>query len=159
MSTIKFARIAAISAAALLSCSFATADTGIMAVSANVIGTCKLISVPPLPFGPLDQVAAPDLNPPAVNVTYRCTKNTGPSSFTVGGSAAPTFNGILANTTTPGDTIPYTITWVAPTTAGSGLGSTIAAVIVPLSGHMLGANYQNVTAGNYAQAVTVLINP
>lgn len=159
MSISKFSRIAAVSTAALLSCSFASANTLNMAVSANVVGTCRLVSVPPLPFGTLDQVAAPDLDPPAVNVTYRCTKNTGPATFTVGGSNTGTFNGSLANTTTPGDTIPYTITWTAPTTAGSGLGTGVTPVNVPLSGHMLGANYQDVTAGDYAQSVAVVITP
>ena len=159
MSITRFARIAAVSAAALLSFSVSAGDSVNMAVSANVIGTCKLVSVPPLPFGLLDQVAAPNLNPPAVTVTYRCTKGTSPVSFTVGGSAAPTYSGLLANTTTPGDTIPYTITWAAPTTQGSGLGSAVAQVPVLLSGSMLGANYQNVTAGAYAHTVAVVITP
>jgi len=160
MSCLSFFRIAAVSAAAVLSCSFASAgDTLSMAVSANVVGTCKLVSVPPLPFGTLDQVTAPDLNPAAVNVTYRCTKNTGPATFTVGASSTGTYSGLLANTTTAGDTIPYTITWTAPTTAGSGLGTGVTPVIVPLSGHMLGVNYQNVSAGAYAQAVAVVITP
>ena len=159
MTRLNFTRIAAVAAAAALSCSFASADTGSMAVSANVIGTCKLISVPSLPFGTLDQVLAPAVDPTAVNVTYRCTKNTAPATFTVGASNTGTFIGLLANTTTPGDTIAYTITWTAPTTGGSGLGTGITAVNVPLSGHMLGASYQNVTAGSYAQAVAVVITP
>lgn len=160
MTRFNFARISAVAAAALLSCSFAlSADTGSVAVSATVNGQCKLVLVPALPFGVLDQVAAPDLNPPAVNVTYRCTKGTAPTSFSVGASITGTFTGTLANTTTPGDTIPYTITWTAPTTAGSGLGTSVTAVNVPLSGHMLGVDYQNVTAGSYSQAVAVAINP
>jgi spore coat protein U-like protein len=159
MFTLKFPRIAAVAAAAALSCSFASADTLSMAVSANVVGTCKLVAVPALPFGTLDQVLAPNLDPAAVNVTYRCTKNTAPATFTVGGSATTPFTGSLANTTTPGDTIAYTITWTAPVTGGSGLGTGVTPVNVPLSGHMLGANYQNVTAGSYSQSVAVVITP
>ena len=159
MTRLKFARIAAVAAAAALTCSFASADTVSMAVSANVVGTCKLVSVPPLPFGTLDQVIAPAVDPTAVNVTYRCTKSTAPSLFTVGASNTGTFIGVLANTTTPGDTIAYTVTWTAPTTGGSGLGTAVTPVNVPLSGHMLGASYQNVTAGSYSQAVAVIITP
>lgn len=159
MSSFKFVRLAAVTAAAAMSCSFAAADTLSMAVSATVVGTCKLVSVPALPFGTLDQVAAPDLDPAAVNVTYRCTKNTAPATFTVGASNTGSFTGSLSNTTTPGDTIAYTITWTAPTTGGTGLGTGITPVNVPLSGHMLGASYQNVTAGSYSQSVAVVITP
>lgn len=156
MSRLNFARIAALSAAAALSCSFASADTLNMAVTASVIGTCKLVAVPALDFGTLNQVTAPAVNPGAVNVTYRCTKNTGPATFTVGGGGTP-FTGSLSNGT---DTIAYSVGWTNPTTAGSGLGSTVTPVTVALTGTMAGgANYQNVSAGSYAQSVAVSITP
>lgn len=157
MSQSKSLRIAAIAAAAALSCSFAFAgDTQNMTVQAQVVGTCKLVTVPTLDFGTLDQVTAPAVNPAAVNVTYRCTKNTAPATFTVGGGASP-FTGSLGNGT---DTIAYTITWTAPTTGGSGLGTGITPVNVALTGSMAGgANYQNVSAGTYTQTVAIAITP
>lgn len=157
--SIKFARLAAISAAALLTTSFASADSLNMTVTANVVGTCRLVAVPPLPFGTLDQISPVDLNPTAVNVTYRCTKGTAPAGFTVGGATGGSFTGSLANTTTTGDTIAYTITWTAPTTAGTGLGTAVTPVTVPLAGHMLATAYANVTAGAYSQTVAVVITP
>lgn len=157
MSGFKLSRLAVATAAAALSCSAAfAADTQNMTVQANVVGTCKLVTVPLLDFGTLNQVTAPAVNPAAVNVTYRCTKNTAPTSFTVGGGASP-FTGSLGNGT---DTIAYTVTWTNPTTQGSGLGTGITPVDVALTGSMAGgANYQNVSAGTYTQSVAIVINP
>lgn len=157
MSNLKFSRTAAIAAAAALSWSFASAATQNMSVSALVVGACKLVSVPTLNFGLLDQVLAPAVGPIAVTVTYSCTKNAVVPTFTVGGAAAPTFNGILTNTVNT-DTISYTIGWAAPTAAATGFGA--AAQSVSLNGNMLGgANYQNVSAGSYIQSVPVTIIP
>lgn len=132
-------------------------DTATMTVKATVVGTCKLVSVPTLDFGTLNQVTAPAVNPPAVNVTYRCTKGTAPSTFKVGGQTASPFNGSLSNGTDP---ISYTISWTAPTTAGSGLGTGVTPVNVALAGSMPGgSNYQNVSAGTYTQSVSIDISP
>lgn len=155
MKSFKFARISAVAAAAVLSCSFASADTLNMAVSAQVVGTCKLVSVPAMDFGTLNQVTAPVV-PAAANVTYRCTKNTAPATFTVGGGGSP-YTGSLGNGT---DNIAYTVSWTAPTTGGDGLGTTITPVTVALTGSMAGGtNYQNASAGTYTQSVAVVITP
>lgn len=151
-------RLAAVAAFVAASSSPAlAADTQNMTVQATVVGTCKLGTMPLLDFGTLDQVAAPAVNPAAVNVQYRCTKNTAPTTFSVGGSTSGTFNGSLGNGT---DTIAYTITWTNPTTKGSGLGTGVTPVDVALTGSMTGgANYQNVSAGTYTQSVAIVINP
>lgn len=145
-------------AAAALSCSLGWAsDTATMTVTATVVGVCKLVSVPTLDFGTLNQATAAAVNPPAVNVTYRCTKGTPPGSFKVGTLTSGPFNGSLSNGT---DSITYTINWAAPTTAGSGLGTGVTPVNVPLTGSMPGgANYQNVSAGTYTQSVAIEISP
>ena len=132
------------------------ADSQNLTAQATVNGTCKLATVPTLDFGTLDQVNAPAVNPTAVNVTYRCTKNTAPSSFKVGGTATSPFTGSLSNGT---DTIAYTITWTAPTTQGSGLGTSVTPVNVGLAGSMAGTAYQNVSAGSYTQSVAIDIAP
>lgn len=152
----KFVRLACFVAAAALTSSLALADTANMAVSATVVGTCKLVTVPALSFGTLDQVAAPAVTPAAVNVTYRCTKNTAPTAFTVGGSGGGSFTGSLSNGT---DTIAYGITWTTPTTGGSGLGTGITPVDVALSGTIAASVYQNVSAGSYTESVAIAITP
>lgn len=147
----------AIAAVLATASGLAAADTLNMTVQASVVGTCKLVTVPTLDFGTLDQVNAPAVNPAAVNVQYRCTKNTAPAGFTVGGSATGSYAGSLSNGT---DNIAYSITWAAPATQGSGLGTTVTPVDVPLTGSMPGgANYQNVSAGAYTQSVAVVITP
>lgn len=156
MST-RFHKIAALAlAAAAVSPAFA-GDSQNMTVQASVVGTCKLVTVPTLDFGTLNQATAPAVNPAAVKVQYRCTKNTAPTSFTVGASSTGSFAGSLSNGT---DTIGYTVTWTNPTTGGSGLGTGVTPVDVNLTGSMPGgANYQNVSAGNYTQSVAIAINP
>lgn len=156
MSPITFLRWIA-AAAAAAGCTLAWADTATMTVKATVVGTCKLVSVPTLDFGILNQATAPAVNPAAVNVTYRCTKGTPPGTFKVGGQTGGPFNGSLSNGT---DTIAYTIAWTAPSTAGSGLGTGVTPVNVPLTGSMPGgSNYQNVSAGSYTQSVSIEISP
>ena len=150
-------KLAALGAAALLSAAAVQAsDSANMTVQATVVGTCKLVTVPTLDFGTLNQVTAPNLTPAAVNVTYRCTKGSAPTSFKVGGTATSPFAGSLSNGT---DTIAYSISWTAPTTAGSGLGSSVTPVNVGLSGSMNGSAYQNVSAGSYTQSVAIDIAP
>ena len=158
MTSFKFVRRLAVATAAatLLGSAAFAGDTQNMTVQANVIGTCKLVTVPLLDFGTLNQVTAPAVNPAAVNVTYRCTKNTAPTSFTVGASNTGAFTGSLSNGT---DTIAYGITWTAPVTGGSGLGTGVTPVNVALTGSIAATVYQNVSAGTYTQSVAIVIAP
>lgn len=155
MSTLKISRAAAIAAAAALSCSFASAaDTLPMTVSASVVATCKLVTVPLLDFGTLNQVTAPAVNPAAVNVTYRCTKGTTPAITLGAALSASPFTGSLSNGT---DTIAYAITWTNPGATLTGFGG--SALSVGLTGAIAASIYQNVTAGTYTQTVAVNITP
>ena len=158
MTPIKLARRLAVATAAVTlfgSAAFA-GDNQNMTVQAKVIGTCKFVTVPLLDFGTLNQVTAPAVNPPAVDVTYRCTKNTAPSGFTVGGSNTGSFTGSLSNGIDP---IAYSITWTAPVTAGLGLGTGVTPVNVALTGSIAATIYQNVSAGTYTQLVAIVIAP
>lgn len=135
----------------------AFADTGSMTAKAKIDGVCKLAAVPTLDFGTLDQVTAAAVNPAAVNASYRCTSGTAPTSFKVGGATSSPFNGSLSNGT---DSIAYTVSWTAPTTAGTGLSTGKTPVTVALTGSLPGgSNYQDVSAGNYTQAVSIDIAP
>jgi len=156
MLSTKNLRLAVLAAAAVCAPAAFAGNNIDMNVQAVVVGTCRLVTVPNIDFGTLDQVNAPAVTPPAVNVTYRCTKNTAPATFTVGGDSDGSFAGSLTNLT---DTIAYTITWTAPTTAGSGLGTGITPVNVALTGSIASGIYQNVSAGTYTQTVNIAITP
>ena len=151
-------KLSLVAAAVLsLASTAAFADTANMTVSASVPTGCRLITVPALSFGTLDQVSAPAVNPTAVKVQYKCTAGTSPSSFSVGGSTSGSYTGSLGNGT---DTIAYTIAWTNPTTAGTGLGSSITPIDVSLAGSMAGgANYNAKSTGNYTESVAIVIAP
>jgi spore coat protein U-like protein len=150
---------AIVAAAAFGACAAFAADTGTLAVSATVKGTCKLTSVPPMSFT-LDPSIGGDVTQTS-DVQYKCTKGTAPASngFTVGGVTS-NYSGTLAATATGNtDSIAVGITWTAPSTAGNGLGASVTPVTVRLTGTILAANYLNVTADTYKQDVQVSINP
>jgi hypothetical protein len=153
MNRIKLTRLALATAAAVL-CSQAFADSGTLSVSAAVSGVCKLQSVPAMSFT-LDPSGA------SSGVTYKCTKNTAPTSFTVGGNAAGTgYSGSLTGATAGNtDTIAYSISWSAPSTAGNGFGTGSTATTVTLTGAIPLANFQNVRADTYNGSVAVAIAP
>jgi spore coat protein U-like protein len=142
------------------------ADNQTLNVSATVTGTCKLISVPPMSFT-LDPTSASN-GAATSNVTYRCTKGTAPTGFTVGGASAATgfssgttaatgalVGAIVGNT----DVLPYSISWTAPSTAGSGMGTGVTPVTVALSGSIANSAFINATADTYSGSVAVVINP
>jgi hypothetical protein len=148
-------RIALVAAAAL-SCSAAFADTMDMTVRATVTGACRMVAAPLVNFGTLNQVTAPDLTLPSVNVQYRCTTGVKPGTFTIGGSNSGSYTGGVTNGT---DTIPYALAWnTADVVAGSGM-AVGQEVNVGVVGTMTGTDYQNVTAGTYTQAVTIEVLP
>jgi spore coat protein U-like protein len=150
-------KLSTLAAVLALASTGAFADTANMTVTANVPTACRLITVPALGFGTLDQVNAPAVNPAAVTLQYKCTNGTAPTGFTIGGSATGTFTGALSNGT---DTIAYTIGWTAPTTAGTGLASTTTPIDVSLTGAMAGGvNYSGKSVGAYTQSVAVVITP
>lgn len=150
-------RFALVASCAALSCAAASADTMSMTVQASVTGTCKLVSAPLLDFAALNQVTAPVVTGTSV-VTYRCTKGTSPTAFTLGGLAANPFAGVLTNTANT-DNFAYSIAWTAPGTVGAGLGSSVTPINVTLNGTIAASVYQNVSAGTYNQVVAILIAP
>jgi spore coat protein U-like protein len=146
----------AVAAFAAISGSAAIADTMDMTVRARVNGACRMVTAPLVNFGILNQVTAPDLTLPSVNVQYRCTKDLVPGTFTIGSSATGTYTGAVGNGT---DTIPYTLTW-SPAAVTAGLGMAVGQeVSVGVVGAMTGTDYQNVSAGVYSQTVTIEVLP
>lgn len=143
-----------LAACAALTCSVVSADTLNMAVSANVLSTCRMITVPAMSFGNLDLVTPVALTVP-VTATYKCTNGQAPTGFTVGAVASP-FAGSLAS---GANSIAYQVAWTNPTTAGTGLGAAATAINVVLTGTMTAAAYSNAAVGTYAQSVPVSITP
>jgi len=159
MTKTKFARLATLAAAAALSCSGAfAADNYTMSVSAQVVGVCALSATPNLNFGLLDQIGGVDLTP-TVTVQYRCTKKATAPTVSLGAGAGLTTTSPFTGALSAGgaDTIPYTLSWVAPA-APNGFGA-VGPVSLVLTASMLAVNYQNVAAGNYSQNVPVSITP
>jgi len=151
-------------AVAAFAATTAFADT--LNVSATITGTCKLISVPAMAFT-LDPTVGTNGTATSA-VTYRCTKGTSPTGFTVGGNSAATGyssgatvatgalkGDIAANT----DLLPYSISWTAPSTAGTGMGTGVTPVTVTLNGTILNADFVNATADTYRGTVAVVITP
>ena len=154
MKSLKFARIAAVALVAAASSSVfaAPGDTQQLVVTANVSGVCRLTSVPAMTFA-LDPAVGTDPTKTS-DVVYKCTKDTAPGTFTVGGVAS-NYSGSLSGPAS----MPYTITWTAPTAKGSGLGSSVTGVTVTLTGKILGTDYVNAAAGAYTQTIDVVIAP
>lgn len=156
MTKSKAFRLAILAAATVVSGTSAVADTMDMTVRARVNGACRMVAAPMVNFGILNQVAAPDLTMPSVDVQYRCTKGVTPGTFTIGASGTGTYTGAVDNGT---DTIPYTLTWsTAAVTAGLGMapGQEVSVGVV---GKMTGTDYQNVSAGIYQELVTIEVLP
>lgn len=130
------------------------ADSTTMAMSANVIGTCKYSTTPALAFGVLDQTLSTDATASG-NLQFWCTKG---ASYTLSDQANPgvgdgAFAGAITNGT---DAIPYTITYNNFT--GNGAGKTTLNTST-LTAKILNGDYVNVSAGAYTGTVTFTVAP
>lgn len=137
---------------------FAASDTATLNVTASVAAVCKMSLSGAMGFGALDPTLTTDPTK-TVTVTYRCTKGTVTTSFTVNAQSTGTYSGTMTGAGVGADTIPYTITWTDPAPyTGAGLGSTITAGSVTLSGKILNADYVNVKPSNYTGSVGIALN-
>jgi spore coat protein U-like protein len=155
MSRLKIARIAlAVAATCLASQAFAAGPAGTLSVSAAVSGICKIITVPAMSFT-IDPSSTSAATASSV-VEYKCTKNTAPTSVTVGASSSPYSGSLVSPSVT--STMAYTVSWTDPTAAGNGFGA--AAQTFTLSGSVAVAAFQNAEAAtDYAATAAVAINP
>jgi spore coat protein U-like protein len=147
-----------LAALAAFGCTGAIAASSMsMQVNASVTGTCKISSVPTINFGALDPSNPVAISFPAstYKVTYQCTKGTTPAAITMNGGGSP-FGGELSGLTTTTEKILYQITWVNPSTVGTGFGG--ASIDVDLVPTMTSTAYASVSAQSYRQTVTVDIN-
>jgi spore coat protein U-like protein len=129
-------------------------DSTTVAVSANVVGTCKFLSGGTMAFGNLDPSVGGDKNATVTQPTFWCTKG---ASYTITDD-----KGLYESGTTfrvkhasLAEYIPYTFTYTSSGT-GSGPGSPIN---MNIAGTITSADYLNASAGSYADTVTLTIAP
>src|SRR5262245_36618311 len=130
-----------------------TGDTRNIQLTANVRGSCRFEAAPNINFGDLDPATAADKDQ-TVDVSFKCTKGVA-YTFTVGDGL--NFSGTNRMKSATGtDYISYEIT--PKTQPGTGKGFGVSDTI-QIKGSVKGVNYQNVTAGSYADTVTLSIQP
>lgn len=130
-------------------------DTGVLAVSATVSGTCKFSSIAPMAFGTIDP-SAPGPLAQTANLLYKCTKNLAATSFSFDGDATSPASVNITNGT---DNIPVALTWTTPVAAGTGFGAGSSDITMTVTGTMVAADYGNASAGLYTRNVNVVVAP
>ncbi len=131
------------------------ADSAAVAVSANVLGTCKFNSGGTVAFGDLDPSTAIDVAGTVSQPQFWCTKNaayTISDDFGVNEATAGTAPRRLSNGI---DFIPYTFTY-RPIGVGTGPATPIT---MDIAATISAADYANVSAGAYTDTVTLTITP
>lgn len=140
----------------LLAAIAAATDSGSMTVSTSVSGTCKFTTATfAMNFGTLDPLNASDQTSKTA-LTLKCTKNVSASAFSFDGVATSPATIQITNGT---NSIPVTLAWAAPVTAGSGFGPGSTSISMTVTGTILGANYAAAAAGTYTRNVTVVVGP
>jgi spore coat protein U-like protein len=131
-----------------------TGDTRTMQVTANVRGSCRFEATPNIDFGELDPALATDKEQ-SVDVTFKCTKGVS-YQLTVGDGLnfSGGTNRMAGSVST--DFIAYEVTPKTLTGAGKGFGVTDT---IQVRGTVRGPSYENVSAGSYADTVTLSIQP
>lgn len=140
--------------------SLAHADNQNLGVSATVTQICKFSSAATtLGFGNVDPSSAGPISGTLGNaVTYKCTKGVTPSSLTAG-NGLNFSSGRRMKDAVSGDFIPYTLTVALPgSPAGTGFGAGQDKTIT-VTGSIAATDYQNVSAGSYADTVQLTIAP
>ena len=132
------------------------ADTTTVAVSANVVGTCRFSNPGTISFA-LDPSVGTDQAGSITQPRFWCTRNAGYTITDDLGSheSGATFR--MQHTTIPAEFIPYSFTYTATGTgAGAGAGNLIT---MNIASTVLGANYVNAAAGDYSDTVSLSILP
>jgi spore coat protein U-like protein len=130
------------------------ADTTTVAVSANVVGTCRFNNPGTITFT-LDPGIGGDVVGFVTQPQFWCTRN---ASYTITDDrglheSGTTFR--MQHATVPAEFIPYSFTY---TSTGTGNGRTNP-VTMNIASTVLAADYTSAMAGNYADTVTLNINP
>lgn len=141
---------------ALLSGAANAANSGTLAVTAEVIAACEFTSSTAVAFGNLNPATSPD--PVAAtggSVAFWCTKG---AAYTITMNDGANASGAQKRMKGPGatDFIPYTLTPAA--TTGTGAGKSTAVTVV-IDGSVAKSAFEDATAGAYNDSVLVTITP
>jgi spore coat protein U-like protein len=131
------------------------AATTTVAVSAIVTGTCRFNSGGTIAFGTLDPSTALDVNGTVGQPAFWCTKG---ATYTISddsGLNEATAGARKMKHATLTDLIPYSMTYTA---TGTGAGKT-SPTSMNIAATVLNADYVNVSAGSYADTITLTIAP
>ncbi|MFC5496174.1 spore coat U domain-containing protein [Caenimonas terrae] len=160
MQPIRFALSRALVFAALAGMyAVAFADTQNLSVTATITSQCRFSSVATtMSFGAAvdPSAAGPISGALTVPVTYKCTKGVTPGTLSAD-SGLWNSGGNRMKDATSGDFIPYTLT-VGAAVAGTGFGSGQDKTF-PITGQIVAASYQNVSAGTYNDTVVLTVAP
>jgi spore coat protein U-like protein len=129
-------------------------DTTTVAVSANVVGTCRFSSAGSISFA-LDPANGADVGGVIVQPTFWCTRS---AAYTITDDVGVHELGSvfrMQHTVNPAEFIPYSFTYTA---TGTGNGPTNL-LTMNIASTVLGTSYTSAAAGNYADTVTLTINP
>jgi len=129
-------------------------DTTTVAVSANVVGTCRFNNTGSISFA-LDPADGSDVPGVIVQPTFWCTRN---AAYNISDDLGAHELGTvfrMQHTTNPAEFIPYSFTYTA---AGIGNGPTNL-LTMNIASTVLGTSYTSAAAGTYADTVTLTINP
>jgi hypothetical protein len=132
----------------------AAADTNILTINANVVGTCKFVdatstlNLGALPFDANGASAGTSGN---LDISFWCTKGV---VYTIGDSSLNTDS--LAGLTTTTELIPYTRTLTGDTGTGNGASSPET---LNVKVDIAAGDYDAVSAQNYQDVVTLSFTP
>ena len=133
----------------------AMADTTTVAVSATVVGTCKFTAGGTIPFGNLDPSVGTDQTPAVTQPTFWCTKGANYTITDDDGLYESGTNNNQMKHATLNEYSPYSFTYTA-----AGIGNGPANVLtMNIASTVKGVDYANVSAGSYADTVTLTIAP
>lgn len=143
-------------AVAAMAVSAIAADSAQVAVTANVVGTCKFNNGGSVSFGALDPSLAPGtVNGTVVTPQFWCTKN---ATYTIADDKGLHESGTIfrmEHATVTGEFLPYTFSYTA---TGSG-GGVNAPINLAITAQVNLGDTLNIAAGDYADTVTLTISP
>lgn len=132
----------------------ALGDTTTVAVSANVVGTCKFQVGGTMSFGALDPDSGADVIAVVTQPRFWCTNR---AAYTITDDDGLYWDGTShrVKNAALNEYIPYTFTY---TTTGTGLGKN-SPITMDIAGQILGVDYVGAPEGAYSDTVTLTITP
>lgn len=130
------------------------ADNQTVAVSATVVGVCQFLTGGTMAFS-LDPSVGGDVIGTATQPTFWCTRGATATITDNNGLHFGAGSRRMQHATSATDFIPYSFTYTA-NSAGSGRNTTLP---MDLASTVVAADYLDALAGNYADTVTLTINP